>query len=157
MINSKQILADFQFIGNRVDDFKLETKDIHNIDSRANITTEYDYNIKEVKKLDDKFFGRIEFTTLIKAKIKNSLLFRINLTMEGAFIGNPVKLTEEKFGEMMELNGLVTLSQLSRSYVLSVSALSGINPPVKLPMINVISLRQQKKAELEKSPAKNSN
>jgi hypothetical protein len=46
---------------------------------------------------------------------------------------------------MLELNGLTTLSQLSRAYILSVTALSGITPPVKLPMINIFKLRQQKK------------
>lgn len=156
MINSKKILADFQFIGNRVEQFRIETKDIQITESRAQITTDFDYNIKEIKKLEDNFFGRIEFITIIRAKVKNAFLFKISLSMEGAFIGNSSKLNLEKFHEMLELNGLVTLSQLSRSYILSVTALSGINPPVKLPMINVVSLRQHKKVELEKTKDSNS-
>ncbi|MDV3429200.1 MAG: preprotein translocase subunit SecB, partial [Bacillota bacterium] len=148
--------ADFQFIGSRVGQFKIETKDIQITESRTQITTDFDYNIKEVKKLEDNYFGCIEFMTIIKAKVKNTFLFKINLSMEGAFTGNSSKLTLEKFQEMLELNGLVTLSQLSRSYILSVTALSGINPPVKLPMINVVSLRQHKKTELEKTKHVNS-
>ena len=70
---------------------------------------------------------------------------KIDLTMEGAFIGNIQKLKKEDFANMLELNGLTTLSQLSRAYILSVTALSGITPPVKLPMINIFKLRQQKK------------
>ncbi|WP_231968927.1 hypothetical protein [Thermoanaerobacterium sp. RBIITD] len=46
---------------------------------------------------------------------------------------------------MIELNGLTTLSQLSRTYILTVTSLSGINPPVKLPMVNIFKLIQQKK------------
>lgn len=46
---------------------------------------------------------------------------------------------------MLELNGLTTLSQLSRAYILTVTSLSVINPPVKLPMVNIFKLMQQKK------------
>ncbi|MDP9751420.1 preprotein translocase subunit SecB [Thermoanaerobacter pentosaceus] len=145
MIDSNQVLADFQFIGNRVSNFKIETKDIKTNEAKAKVTYNFDYNVKEIEELEDKYVGYIEFITEIKAKIKNAILFKINLTMEGAFIGNNQKLTKENFLSMLELNGLTTLSQLSRAYVLSVTALSGITPPVKLPMINVFKLRQQKK------------
>ena len=64
--------------------------------------------------------------------------------MEGMFVGNPNKLTLEKFKERAELNGVATLSQLCRAYILSVSALSGITPPVKFPMINIYSLKKKK-------------
>lgn len=147
MINSKQILADFQFVGNRVADFKIQTKDIEAKQLKAQINYDFDYNIEEIKELEDRYVGRIKFITIIKAKVKNSILFKISLTMEGAFIGNIKKLNKESFIEMLELNGLATLSQLSRAYILSVTSLSGINPPIKLPMINIIKLRQNKKKD----------
>ncbi|WP_223814627.1 hypothetical protein [Thermoanaerobacterium thermosaccharolyticum] len=74
-----------------------------------------------------------------------SKLLKINLTMEGVFVGNTQKLKQEDFLDMLELNGLTTLSQLSRAYILTVTSLSGINPPVKLPMVNIFKLMQQKK------------
>lgn len=147
MINSKQILADFQFVGNRVADFKIQTKDIEAKQLKAQINYDFDYNIEEIKELEDRYVGRIKFIIIIKAKVKNSILFKISLTMEGAFIGNIKKLNKESFIEMLELNGLATLSQLSRAYILSVTSLSGINPPIKLPMINIIKLRQNKKKD----------
>ena len=52
--------------------------------------------------------------------------------MEGIFVGNPQKLNIEQFKEMLELNGVATLSQLCRAYILSISALSGISPAIKL-------------------------
>jgi hypothetical protein len=54
-------------------------------------------------------------------------------------------LKQEDFLGTIELNGLTTLSQLSRTYILTVTSLSGINPPVKLPMVNIFKLIQQKK------------
>jgi preprotein translocase subunit SecB len=82
-----------------------------------------------------------------KAKVGKSNLFKFDLTMEGAFLGGINSLSKDKFSEMLELNGLVTLSQISRSFLLSVTSQSGINPPVRLPMINVVSLIEKKKSE----------
>lgn len=145
MINSNQVLADFQFIGNRVSNFKIETRDIRIDKEKINVTYDFDYEIKEIKELEDRYTGYLEFITIIKAKFKKTVFFKIDLTMEGAFIGNIQKLKKEEFINMLELNGLTALSQLSRAYILSVTALSGITPPVKLPMINVFKLIQQKK------------
>ncbi|NLU48387.1 MAG: preprotein translocase subunit SecB, partial [Syntrophomonadaceae bacterium] len=64
--------------------------------------------------------------------------------MEGAFAGNAEKLGHQRFTDMLEMNGLITLLHISRAYLLSVTAQSGINPPVKLPMVNVIKLREKK-------------
>lgn len=144
-MNSKQILADFQFVGNKVSKFEIETKDIKSNGNKSNITFEFDYDILDIKEDEDRYIGFIQFNVLVKAKVKNAILFKITLNMEGAFVGNANKLKSDDFREMLELNGLTTLSQLSRAYILSVTALSGINPPIKLPMINIISLVKQKK------------
>ncbi|WHE06013.1 preprotein translocase subunit SecB [Thermoanaerobacterium thermosaccharolyticum] len=145
MINANKVLADFQFLANRVSEFKIETRDIRTNEFKVHVTYDFDYNIKEVKEFEDKYIGYIEFITVIKAKVKNSILFKINLTMEGVFVGNIQKLKRDDFLDMLELNGLTTLSQLSRAYILTVTSLSGINPPVKLPMVNIFKLIQQKK------------
>ncbi|MGV8145203.1 MAG: hypothetical protein ACLKAK_00725 [Alkaliphilus sp.] len=39
---------------------------------------------------------------------------------------------------------MATLSHLTRAYIISVSALTGLNPPIRLPMININSLRKCK-------------
>ena len=53
----------------------------------------------------------------------------------------------EHFRQMLELNGVVTLSQISRSFILSVTSQSGINPPVRIPMVNVLALKEKKQSE----------
>lgn len=151
MINSREIIADFQFAGNRVSSFSIETKDIETKGVKTNIFFDFDYNTKGYEETEDRYVGEIEFIVLVKAKIKNSILFKIDLKMEGLFLGNPKKLSKENFIDMLELNGVVTLSQLARAYFISVTALSGINPPVKLPMINVVSLREKKKNSAKKT------
>lgn len=144
MINSNEVLADFQFIANRISQFSLETKDVENKAGKAQVSFNFDYNILQLEKQGERYIGCIEFASFIKAKVRNSILFKVDLKMEGIFVGDPNKLTVEQFKEMAELNGIATLSQLCRAYILSISALSGINPAIKLPMINVFSLREKK-------------
>jgi preprotein translocase subunit SecB len=98
----------------------------------------------ELVEEDNRFLGIIQLIVQVKAKIKNKVLFKIDLKMEGAFAGNAEKLGHQRFTDMLEMNGLITLLHISRAYLLSVTAQSGINPPVKLPMVNVIKLREKK-------------
>lgn len=150
MINSKEILADFQFAANRISKFSLETYDTVNKGVKAQVSIEFDYNILNLEEQEDKYLCVIEVTVLIKARVKNFTLYRINLKMEGIFIGNPNKLSIENFREMSELNGVATLFQLCRAYIVSVSALSGINPPIRFPMINIYSLKEKKEKKSQK-------
>jgi preprotein translocase subunit SecB len=142
-MKDKEIMADFQFLGNRVDKFVLDTKLIEE-KGRSSIAFDFDYEVVEVAEDNALFFGIIQLIVQGKAKIKNKILFKIDLKMEGAFSGNAEKLSHQKFTDMLEMNGLITLLHISRAYVLSVTSQSGINPPVKLPMVNVIKLREKK-------------
>jgi preprotein translocase subunit SecB len=152
LIDGKGVLADFQFIGNRVSLFNLETKMLDGKSQKATTDFQYDYQINECDEFEGEFFGVIDFIIHCKAKVGRKNLFKIDLTMEGAFAGNSKVLTKEHFQKMLEQNGLVTLSQISRSFLLSVTSQSGINPPVRLSMINIIALNEKKKSEQHKMP-----
>ena len=141
----KNSIADFQFIANRVSNFALETKDVDQKGEKVKVNYDIDYNIVEVKEDEKLFIGKLEYIVVIKAKVNNKILFNIKLSMEGIFAGAKNKLSQEDFKNMMELNGIATLSHLSRAYIISATSLAGINPPVKLPMINVHILREMKK------------
>jgi preprotein translocase subunit SecB len=147
MIKGNTIAADFQFIGNRVSHFNLETNILNTNDQKVIPEFQYDYNVITIDESKESHFGIIELLIRGKAKVGKSNLFKFDLTMEGAFLGGINSLSKDKFSEMLELNGLVTLSQISRSFLLSVTSQSGINPPVRLPMINVVSLIEKKKSE----------
>lgn len=152
MIDEKEVLADFQFIGNRVSSFVLDTKLVDTKGQKVTADFQFDYNILQCDIENERHIGIIEFITHGKAKVGRNILFKIDLAMEGAFLGNLGILTTERFKEMLEQNGLVTLSQISRSFLLSVTSQSGINPPVRLPMINVLALNEKKKTEQTRMP-----
>ena len=140
----EEVIAEFQFLGNRVTKFNFDNRLIKANEQRADIAYEFDYNVKAVQELDNKLLGIIEFMVKIKSMIKKKIFFNIDLVMEGAFACDTQADTADMFQEMLEVNGLVTLSQISRAYILSVTSQSGI-PPVKMPMLNVIKLRERKK------------
>lgn len=145
-MKSKDIIADFQFMGNRVSKLVLDTRIIAG-KGRAEVSFDFDYQVKDLVEDESHFLGIIQLIVNAKAKVKNKILYKIDLEMEGAFTGNAEKLGIEKFTEMLEMNGLITLLHISRAYLLSVTAQSGINPPVKMPMVNVLKLREKKTSQ----------
>ncbi len=145
-MKAEEISAEIQFLGNRVSSFHFDARVIDAKAQHAELSFEFDYNVKGIEKHDNNLIGIIEFIVKAKATSKKKLFFKIVLVMEGAFACVKQIDNENKFQEMLEINGLVTLSQLSRAYILSVTSQSGI-PSVKMPMINVIKLREMKRKE----------
>ncbi|TYP58586.1 protein-export chaperone SecB [Thermosediminibacter litoriperuensis] len=144
MIDSNKVVASFQMIASRVVKFELETKEISNSKEKVNIKNDFDYEVIKIEEHDEAYYGVVQFKSNFIAKIGKSILFKISIVYEGKFLGNKNSLKQEDFKKMLELNGVVALSQFTRSYVLSATALAGINPPVRMPMINIHKLRKLK-------------
>ena len=150
MIEANKIVASFQMIASRVVRFELETKEVNNDNEKVNVRNSFDYEVVRIEEHEDDYYGVVQFKTDFVAKIGRKTLFKIFVVYEGKFVGNKNFLKQEDFQRMLELNGVVALSQFTRSYVLSVTALAGINPPVRLPMININQLKKLKE-EMERS------
>jgi len=150
MIEANKIVASFQMIASRVVRFELETKEVNNDNEKVNVRNSFDYEVVRIEEHEDDYYGVVQFKTDFVAKIGRKTLFKIFVVYEGKFMGNKNILKQEDFQRMLELNGVVALSQFTRSYVLSVTALAGINPPVRLPMININQLKKLKE-EMERS------
>ena len=144
------IKSDFQFIGNRIVEFSITTKNSN--PGKLEVTYDIDYNVNNINEKDKMLIGTLDFFIKIKGKsIDGSVPLSINLIMEGGFIANKDKINTELFKDMIEKNGLIVLSQISRSYIIGVTSLSGISPAIKIPMINVFSLIKKKKSEQNQS------
>lgn len=61
----------------------------------------------------------------------------IDTTLFGVFNGKGFE--EERFKELLELNGLTFLMQIARTHIISMTSMAGCNPIV-MPMINVHDL-----------------
>lgn len=149
-MDTNRVFADFQFIGSRVSRLLLETR-LPEEKGHTSLNFDIDYGY-EIEEIAEKYLGVLRLKINCKARIKNKVLFKIDLEMEGAFTANVEKISHDQFVEMLELNGLVTLLNISRAYLVGISAQSGINPPVRLPMINLHKLREEKKRQ-DKKPA----
>lgn len=148
-MKDKDISSDFIFFGNRVKNFSLVTRQVNKKDQQATLSFDFDYNVNDVPRNEEKLLGIIEFIVKARATVKRRMLFKVELVMEGAFGCESKQLSNERFLELLEVNGLITLSQISRAYIISVTSQSGINPPLKMPMINVMKLREMKKNQLD--------
>ncbi|NLA26501.1 MAG: preprotein translocase subunit SecB [Firmicutes bacterium] len=145
-MKDKDVASKFIFFGNRVKTFNLETRIVNDTKSQqATLSFDFDYKVNDVQRKEGKVLGIIEFIVKTRATVKRKILFKIELVMEGAFGCESEQLSNERFLELLEINGLITLSQISRAYIISVTSQSGINPPVTIPMINVMKLREMKK------------
>jgi preprotein translocase subunit SecB len=155
-VKDKDVVSEFMFFGNRVSSFHLRTRQVKTKEQRerASVSFSFDYNVKDVQQTENNMLGIIEFIVEVKAMVKKRILYKIELIMEGAFGCRLNQLPDEKFLEMLEINGLITLSQISRAYILSVTSQSGFNPPVRMPMINVIRLREKKKQLIQEQEEK---
>jgi len=155
MTQDTDIALKFQFIGNRVDRFILETKRVDTRNQKRTVSYEFDYQIVEQKESEGKRIGILLFTVRARAKAGENVIVRLDLAMEGAFVGSAKELSVEQFTDLLESNGLTMISLISRAFILSATSQSGINPPVKLPIINVIALRDKKKAGKKKGKSLN--
>ncbi|ABP66250.1 hypothetical protein Csac_0627 [Caldicellulosiruptor saccharolyticus DSM 8903] len=144
MIDIDMIKADFQIISSRVVKFELETRDWNEEKENISVSNNYDYEIIKLEENEQLYYGVLHFKSYFTAKVKNKLLFKVNIIYEGAFIGKKEKLGMQDFKNMLELNGIVTLAHLTRAYVISCTALAGFNPPVRLPLINIHKLKEMK-------------
>lgn len=139
-----KIISPFQMKGNKIINFSINQKDIQNAYDSTNASLSVDYKISDIVKEEKNFCADIDLIIVITGKTNNEEeMFEIELTMRGYFEGNCEKVEENKFQDMLKLNGLSTLIQLSRAYVTAATALSGFTNPINFPMVNVFELTKE--------------
>lgn len=139
------IISPFQMERNNVVKFNITQND--NVSSFESISVNLgvDYEISNVSVKDDKYCARLNLLVELEGITnKEEQSFNIHLEMIGIFNCNTTSLDKEKFVEMIKINGVSTLMQLSRAYVTSITALSGFERPIHFPMVNVFELNKLK-------------
>ena len=96
-MGGKDVSSDFIFFGNRVKEFKLETRNIENKKQRTTLSYDFDYNVNDVQRSEDKILGIIEFIVKARVKIKRRILFKVELVMEGALAANQKSFLRNNF------------------------------------------------------------
>lgn len=144
-MDTKKIMADFQFLNNKVIKFSMENNLLDTKKKPIKVDFDIDYEVIRCDEVDEGYYGTIHFIVNLTGNIEESEMFKIHLKMGGNFIGSKNSLDIDKFGEMLEVNGTATLSQITRAYLTSVTSLSGI-PPIILPMVNIYAMKKYKES-----------
>lgn len=146
-----EFISPFQMKRNKIIKFNIIQRDIQQEYNSTKANLMVDYEISDIIKSDELFNATVDLGINILGETnKNEELFELELTMRGYFEGNCEKVPEDKFQDMLKLNGLSTLLQLSRAYVTAATALSGFTNPVNFPMVNVFELIKTKEEENKK-------
>lgn len=138
MLKIDDVYADFQYVGHKTlnvtFNYPIETS---NEDALA---VYVDYKIVHKKEDDNHFFGIVLF--YVDINIKNEKI--LSLELEGAFIGNKNAYKFEVFEDMLEINGVASLSQIARLQIMNFTTNIGLKEPIVIPMINVVELKKKK-------------
>lgn len=142
MIKLEEVFADFQMIGHRVleSTFRCPSK----YENDSDLSFEFDFEILKTEEQEDRYFGLVGFQIVVKVSCEDAFEEIVDCLLEAAFIGNPPAMTFENFSDMLSINGVATISQMARAYILNLTTMSGLKMPILVPMINVIELKAKK-------------
>lgn len=144
--------APFQFQKSRVVEFEIKDRKVKDYHGRLQINIGIDYEISDVSKANGTYEASLNlFIKLQGLTEKQESVFTIQLNIQGDFSCGTDQLPKEAFTDMVELNGLNTLMQMSRAYITAVTSLSGFASPITLPLFNLFDIIKNKKREIIKN------
>lgn len=152
-------LSDFQFVGSTVKDLFFKNDFISYAETdELERTIDVSYEVEDIidsPEHEHLIMGILLLHVKVKIQGDNSSSQKkkndldLSITLEGCFHSNT--LEEEKFKEMLEINGCATLYSIARSIIISITSQSFANGPCILPMINVYNMVDQQAEDEEES------
>lgn len=134
----KTILAKIQLVHSYVTNFSISINDKIENEHQVELEGQVEFKILDITCIEDKCCAVIELGNSIELKNIGKTIGNIDITMRGFFEGYNCN-SKEEFEEMLKLNGATTLSHLTRSYIYTVTGLSGITNIVT-PMVDYTKL-----------------
>lgn len=139
------MISPFQMKKSRIVSFEFNQKESTDEYESRKVSFGADYEISEVKEADGILQSELHLLIEMTGRTDTEEeLFQLRLDMMGAFEGESSKLDKDRFLNMIKINGISTLMQLSRAYVTASTALSGFVNPIRFPMVNVYELVKRK-------------
>lgn len=141
--------APFQFQKSRIVEFEIKDRIVKDYQGRLQVNIGIDYDISDVNMANGTYEASLNLFIKLQGltKMKDSV-FTIQLNMQGDFSCGTDQMSKKEFVNMVELNGLSTLMQMSRSYITAVTSLSGFASPITLPLFNLFDIIKNKKKEI---------
>jgi len=137
-------ISPFTFIGSRIKKLTY-TNPFINLPADAKYMLDADYSVDEMTVNENRPRGIITLSLKVKISYKRKA-GSLNLELEGCFDLEDESVDEDAFERMLQINGVAMLYSIGRSILQTITSQSYLGESVALPMINVISLYEQKKA-----------
>lgn len=117
--------------------------------SNKKLTSNIDISVtqKFQQREEKEHFGILGLKIKFQLKESKKIVLKLELEIEAGFYGNP-KIKEKDFKELVIKSGIISLLQISRAKIISISSNFGFVSPIYLPMMNVKELIEK---ELEKA------
>lgn len=101
-------------------------------------TPEFDYELGNIEKHDDKLYARLFLTLAIKGRGKRRKILRdIKVRITGVFSAQGSAIDEVTFERFCKVNGLANLILICRSFIATTTGQMGM-PPVIIPLANLL-------------------
>lgn len=133
-MEDNKIMSSFQFIDSYIksSNMKIHNRNIKNSKLELGI----EVNISELKENENELSAELKLKNIVKINNENGdILVEIDVEMAGIFRAQ--NMDKEKFMQFMKFSGTPIISQSIRSYVMNISALSGIDT-IRIPLINYV-------------------
>ena len=130
----KNITSDFQFVDSyiRNSSFKIHNRNLGN--NKLNLAIEVKFS--EIKENKDELSAELRLKNFVEVNDDTgNPLIEIEVEMAGIFKAH--NMDKDEFIKCMKFNGTPIIYQSIRSYIMSMSALSGVET-IRIPLINYV-------------------
>ena len=136
-MDTKKCLAEFQIVGSRIKQIKMKN-DFVLLDSPDKTKKKLDltHKVVEVEKDEQGILRGILSLQINVVLTEGKTKFQLFIEIEGCF-SCPDSDEEDKFQQMLEINGVTTLYGIARAMIISLTSQAFMAGAVTLPMINV--------------------
>lgn len=136
-MNNKYLSA-FEYIGSRITNFRIKNDFIDLIDSeKVKKSIDVSHEILNVETFNEgkTFSGVINVNIKVSEKIDKHK-YNVTMSIEGCFTA-PVKIGEDVFKKMLQINGITSLYSIARGFIQSTTSQTLMSGNILLPMFNV--------------------
>lgn len=125
--------AEFRFLAHRISDFSFTLQEgVRNMSISLDMDPELEY-----KRIDNGcHFGLLTLSIKVRGRSGRKIALKLDATIKGRFEA-PEIMEENTFKNFCMISGTATLIPLLRATIMSFTSQAGMNPPIRIPLINV--------------------
>lgn len=139
------ITSDLILLDSSISELSITNK---NIDISDNIEKSLGLDIVpvEIGEEENHFWGKIILKIVIELKEEGEQMASIDMNLEGLF-ASPKPIEEERFKELVLVNGAAALYSVARGKVESISASVFSQGKITIPFVNILEFYKEKREE----------